>query len=130
MRNATSCVCTSQLLYSEDREGPSYLGQEKTFPGPGNDGLLGFPLESDSGGVLIWRERSIRYHQSNTVERHNYRGGRVMVWAGISLGGPIDLNVFQEGTLTCVRYPDEILYPYVRPYAGAIDNDFILMDEL
>ncbi|GFT11744.1 HTH_Tnp_Tc3_2 domain-containing protein [Trichonephila clavipes] len=28
-----------------------------------------FTLESDSGRLLIWRERSIIYHQSNTVER-------------------------------------------------------------
>ncbi|GFV60980.1 HTH_Tnp_Tc3_2 domain-containing protein [Trichonephila clavipes] len=32
-----------------------------------------FILESDSGRLLIWRERSTSYHQSNTVGRHNYR---------------------------------------------------------
>ncbi|GBM41188.1 hypothetical protein AVEN_35759-1 [Araneus ventricosus] len=52
-----------------------------------------------------------------------------MVWAGISLGGHTDLHVFHGGTLTGVRYRDEILDPYVRPYAGAIGNDFILMDD-
>ncbi|GFY14403.1 uncharacterized protein TNCV_1021681 [Trichonephila clavipes] len=30
---------------------------------------------SDSGRLLIWREQRTRYHQSNTVERHSYRGG-------------------------------------------------------
>ncbi|GBM85103.1 hypothetical protein AVEN_135881-1 [Araneus ventricosus] len=44
-----------------------------------------------------------------------------MLWAGISLDGHIDLHVFHGGTLTGVRYRDEILDPYVRPYAGAID---------
>ncbi|GFU28875.1 uncharacterized protein TNCV_470101 [Trichonephila clavipes] len=34
----------------------------------------------------------------------------------------------EEGTLTGVRYRDEILDPYVCRYAGAIGNDFILMD--
>lgn len=52
-----------------------------------------------------------------------------MVSAGISLGGHTDLHVFHGGTLTGVRYRDEILDPYVRPYAGAIGNDFILMDD-
>ncbi|GBM37326.1 hypothetical protein AVEN_78073-1 [Araneus ventricosus] len=52
-----------------------------------------------------------------------------MVWAGISLGGHTDPHVFHGGTLTGVRYRDEILDPYVRPYAGAIGNDFILMDD-
>ncbi|GFW93951.1 uncharacterized protein TNCV_4812691 [Trichonephila clavipes] len=52
-----------------------------------------------------------------------------MVWAGISLGSHTDLYVFQGGTRTGVRYRDEILDPYVRPYTGAIGNDFILMDD-
>ncbi len=52
-----------------------------------------------------------------------------MVWAGISLGGQTDLHMFQRGIVTGVRYWDEILDPYVRPYAGAFGNDFILMDD-
>ncbi|GFU48077.1 uncharacterized protein TNCV_4020521 [Trichonephila clavipes] len=70
-----------------------------------------------------------RYHQSNTVERHSYRGGGILVWAGISLGGHTDLHVFHGGTVTGLRYRDETLNPYVRPYAAAIGNDFILMDD-
>ncbi|GFY12414.1 uncharacterized protein TNCV_1798361 [Trichonephila clavipes] len=62
--------------------------------------------------------KHISYHQSNIVERHSYRGGGTMVWAGISLGGHTDLHLFQGGTLTGVRYRDEILDPYVQPYAG------------
>ncbi|GFV45897.1 transposable element Tcb2 transposase [Trichonephila clavipes] len=88
-----------------------------------------FTLESDSGCLLIWRERSTRYHQSYTVERHSYRGGGIMIWAGISFGDRNDLHMFQGGTLTSVKYRDEILEPYVRPYAGAIGNYFILMDD-
>ncbi|GBM73988.1 hypothetical protein AVEN_121796-1 [Araneus ventricosus] len=52
-----------------------------------------------------------------------------MVWAGISLGGHTELHVFHAGTMTGVRYRDEILDPYVRPYTGAIGKDFILMDD-
>ncbi|GFT30620.1 transposable element Tcb2 transposase [Trichonephila clavipes] len=52
-----------------------------------------------------------------------------LVWAGISLGGHTDLHVFHGGTVTGLRYRDEILDPYVRPYAAAIGNDFILMDD-
>ncbi|GFX45564.1 transposable element Tc3 transposase [Trichonephila clavipes] len=75
------------------------------------------------------REQRTRYHQSNTVERHSYRGGGILVWAGISLGGHTDLHVFHGGTVTGLRYRYEILDPYVRPYAAAIGNDFILMDD-
>ncbi|GFT28159.1 uncharacterized protein K02A2.6 [Trichonephila clavipes] len=85
--------------------------------------------ESDSGRLLIWREQRTRYHQSNTVERHSYRGGGILVWAGISLGGHTDLHVFHGGTVIGLRYRDEILDPYVRPYAAAVGNDFILMDD-
>ncbi|GFV37697.1 transposable element Tcb2 transposase [Trichonephila clavipes] len=88
-----------------------------------------FTMESDSGRLLIWREQRTRYHQSNTVERHSYRGGGILVWAGISLGGHTDLHVFYGGTVTGLRYRDDILDPYVRPYAAAIGNDFILMDD-
>ncbi|GFT35159.1 transposable element Tc3 transposase [Trichonephila clavipes] len=88
-----------------------------------------FTMKSDSGRLLIWREQRTRYHQSNTVERHSYRGGGILVWAGISLGGHTDLHVFHGGTVTGLRYRDEILDPYVRPYAAAIGNDFILMDD-
>ncbi|GFX55255.1 transposable element Tcb2 transposase [Trichonephila clavipes] len=115
-----------------DREGPSYLGQENTFPGPDRDGLyrrVHFTLESDSGRLLIWRERSARYHQSNTVERHSYRGGGIMVWAEISLGGYTGLHVFHGGTLIDVRYRDEILDPCVHQYASTIGIDFSLMDD-
>ncbi|GFU77223.1 HTH_Tnp_Tc3_2 domain-containing protein [Trichonephila clavipes] len=40
-----------------------------------------FTMESDSGRLLIWREQRTRYHQSNTVERHSYRGGGIP-WFG------------------------------------------------
>ncbi|GFW74384.1 transposable element Tcb2 transposase [Trichonephila clavipes] len=55
---------------------------------------------------------------------------RVQIYNGeISLGGHTDLHVFHGGTVTGLRYRDEILDPYVRPYAAAIGNDFILMDD-
>ena len=52
-----------------------------------------------------------------------------MVWAGISLSGHTDLHVFHGGNLTDVRYRDEILDVYVRPYAAVIGNDSNLMDD-
>ncbi|GFX21230.1 transposable element Tcb2 transposase [Trichonephila clavipes] len=99
---------------TDDSEGTAYAGQENMFLGRSNNGLL---------------EQRTRYHQSNTVERHSYRGGGILVWAGISLGGHTDLHVFHGGTVTGLRYRDETLDPYVRPYAAAISNDFILMDD-
>ncbi|GFT22401.1 transposable element Tcb2 transposase [Trichonephila clavipes] len=52
-----------------------------------------------------------------------------MTWAGISLGGHTDSHVFQGGILTGLRYGLIISFGYVCPFAGAIGNDFILMDD-
>ncbi|GFW13920.1 HTH_Tnp_Tc3_2 domain-containing protein [Trichonephila clavipes] len=52
----------------------------------------------DSGRLLIWREQRTRYHQSNTVERHSYRGGGILVWAGSR----------SVATLTCMCSMEEL----------------------
>ncbi|GFU68336.1 transposable element Tcb2 transposase [Trichonephila clavipes] len=128
------CMQEDQLcafLSTDDSEGTAYAGQEtqQQWASVLFTDESRFTMESDSGRLLIWREQRTRYHQSNAVERHSYRGGGILVWAGISLGGHTDLHVFHGGTVTGLRYRDEILDPYVRPYAAAIGNDFILMDD-
>jgi len=50
-----------------------------------------------------------------------------MVLGGVCLRGRMELNIMAAGTLTAVRYQDEILDPIVRQFAGAIGNNFILM---
>ena len=61
---------------------------------------------------------------------HDKRGGpSVMVWGGISIDGVTDLYVIHYGALTGVRYRDEILDVYVRPFAGAVGENFVLMDD-
>ena len=52
-----------------------------------------------------------------------------MVWGGISYEGRTDLCVINGGTLTALWYRDEILDPIVRPFAGAIGDNFILMQD-
>ncbi|GFT34821.1 uncharacterized protein TNCV_2221081 [Trichonephila clavipes] len=96
-----------------DSEGTAYAGQENHVSWTQQQWASvlftdesRFTMESDSGRLLIWREQRTRYHQSNTVERHSYRGGGILVWAGISLGGHTDLHVFHGGTVTGLRYRD------------------------
>ncbi|GFU77961.1 transposable element Tcb2 transposase [Trichonephila clavipes] len=48
-------------------------------------------LSSDSHRILIWRERGIRNHPSNIIERDRYGGRGVLVWGGIMLGSRTDL---------------------------------------
>ena len=70
-----------------------------------------------------------RYVDSCIAQHDRFGGASVMVWAGISIGGHTDLYFIDRGALTGVRYRDEILHPIVRPFAGAIGDDFILMDD-
>ena len=76
----------------------------------------------------MWKARNERFAQVCVAEHDRYGKGSVMVWARISMQGKRDLHITENGTLTAVRYVNEILDVYVRPYAGAIGADFIFMD--
>ncbi|GBM32774.1 hypothetical protein AVEN_83740-1 [Araneus ventricosus] len=88
-----------------------------------------FSLNTDSRCTFIWREPATRYLPSNAREIDHYGGGGLMVWAGIMLDGRTHLHVFERGTVTGVRYRNEILEPYVRLFRGAVGPEFILMDD-
>ncbi|GFX34769.1 transposable element Tcb1 transposase [Trichonephila clavipes] len=51
-----------------------------------------------------------------------------MVLAGISLGFRTDLHIFKRGSVTAVRYRDEVLEPIVILYATSVGPTFVLMD--
>ncbi|GFU29820.1 transposable element Tcb2 transposase [Trichonephila clavipes] len=53
----------------------------------------------------------------------------VMVWAGIMMDGLTDLHFFDTVSVTSQRYRDEVFEPYVCFFRGAIDPDFIFMDD-
>ena len=76
----------------------------------------------------VWRRPEERLHADNIAEHDHYGGGSVMVWGGISWDGLTDLCVLHCGTLTAQRCRDDILDVHVRPYADAIGDPFILMD--
>lgn len=44
-------------------------------------------------------------------------------------GGRTDLYMFSRGGITAVRYRNEILEPILRRFAGAVGDDFILMQD-
>ena len=70
-----------------------------------------------------------RYADCCIAEHDRCGGGSVMVRAGICSGGRTDLYVIDRDALTGVRYRDKILHPIMRPFARAIGDDFILMDD-
>ena len=77
----------------------------------------------------VLRMPNERFDPVCVAEHDRFGGGSVMVWAGISAQGKTDLHVIDNGTLTALRYVNEILDVYVRPYAGAVGENFILMDD-
>uniref|UniRef100_A0A8C7QJN8 Tc1-like transposase DDE domain-containing protein n=1 Tax=Oncorhynchus mykiss TaxID=8022 RepID=A0A8C7QJN8_ONCMY len=77
----------------------------------------------------VWRRRGERSAACNILQHDRFGGGSVMVWGGISLGGRTALHVLARGSLTAIRYRDEILRPLVRPYAGADGPGFLLMQD-
>ncbi|GBN59951.1 hypothetical protein AVEN_67520-1 [Araneus ventricosus] len=46
-----------------------------------------FNIQNDSRRAMIWREPGTRYRAPNIVERDHYRGGGLLVWAGIATKG-------------------------------------------
>ncbi|GBN51100.1 hypothetical protein AVEN_131200-1 [Araneus ventricosus] len=78
---------------------------------------------------MIWREPGTRDRSPGIVERDLYRGGGLLVWAGIATNDRTDLYVFDAGFLTAVRYRDEILHPLVRPFIAAMGTNAIFMDD-
>ena len=90
-----------------------------------------FTVSTNDIPARVWRRQGERYANCNIVEVDRYGGGSVMVWAGIALYGRTDnhMYVFPRGGITAVRYRDEVLEPIVRPYAGAIGDTFMLMQD-
>ena len=86
------------------------------------------PSQSDRR-ARVWRMPNERFAPVCVAEHDRFGGGSVMVWAGISAQGKTDLHVIDNGTLTDLRYVNEILDVYVHPYAGAVGENFILMDD-
>ncbi|GFU28822.1 transposable element Tcb1 transposase [Trichonephila clavipes] len=88
-----------------------------------------FALEPDDKRIRIWRKQGTRNQPQNTTEHHAFRGGSIMVWAGISLGYRTDVHIFKRGSVTAVRYRDEFIEPIVRLYDAAVGPTFVLMDD-
>ncbi|GFU29211.1 mariner Mos1 transposase [Trichonephila clavipes] len=81
---------------------------------------------------LTSRHRRDRRNRDNPVFVHEsvrFGGGVVLVYGGLSIDGRTDLYIIRDGPLTARRYRDEIIRPIVVPYAAAIGDDFILMDD-
>ncbi|GFW28236.1 transposable element Tcb2 transposase [Trichonephila clavipes] len=88
-----------------------------------------FSVHLDNRRIFIWRDRGSRNNPAFVHESVKFGGGGVLVYGGISIEGHTDLYIIRDGPLTARRYRDEILRPIVVPYAAAIGDDFILMND-
>ena len=73
---------------------------------------------------LVWRMPKERFYILNVAEHDHYGKVLVMLWAGISVSAKTDLYFIENGTLTVLRYCNEILDQFVMPHAGAIGEEF------
>uniref|UniRef100_A0A8C6P7W2 Transposase Tc1-like domain-containing protein n=1 Tax=Nothobranchius furzeri TaxID=105023 RepID=A0A8C6P7W2_NOTFU len=88
-----------------------------------------FTLSTCDRCERVWRRKGERYAACNVVQHDRSGGGSVMVWGGIPMEGRTDLYCPGNGALTAIRYGDEILEPFVRPYADAVGPGFLLMHD-
>jgi len=88
-----------------------------------------FNLSNNDRRVRVWRRAGERFADCNVVEYDRYGGGSVMVWGSICLNGHTDLIVLDRGSITGMRYVEEVLHPVVRPFHGAVGENFLLMHD-
>ncbi|KAL0183544.1 hypothetical protein M9458_019240 [Cirrhinus mrigala] len=88
-----------------------------------------FTLSTCDRRDRVWRRRGERSAACNILQHDRFGSGSGMVWGGISLEGHTALHVLARGSLTAIRYQDEILRPLVRPYAGAVGPGFLLIQD-
>ena len=74
-----------------------------------------FTLQFSDGRIRVWRRNGDRFDTANVLQRDRFGGGSIMVWGGISKNARTDL-VTVAGTLTDVRYCQQIVTPYILPF--------------
>ena len=88
-----------------------------------------FHLSTCDRRVRVWRAPGERYAQCNIVEFDRYGCGSIMVWGGICFDGRTELYVVPHGRMNARTNRDNVLEPIVRPFAGAVSQNFILMQD-
>ena len=87
-----------------------------------------FNLYNSDGRWRVYRRRGERLNDACIVQREQYGGGSVMVWAGVSLHTKTDLVVVR-GNLNAVRYQQDILIPVAIPHLQAAGRGMIFMQD-
>ncbi|GFV41146.1 transposable element Tcb2 transposase [Trichonephila clavipes] len=88
-----------------------------------------FSVHPDNRRIFIWSDRCSRNNPAFVHENVRFGSGGMLLFGGISIDGHTDPYIIRDGPLTARRYRDEILRPIEVPYAAAIGDDFLLMDD-
>lgn len=115
-------------------EVPVYVGYKLTLFGTGSNGLH---YSSQASLFMLWRVVLVCSSEENkapditNVTMLNDTVIEVVkscLVSNLSMGGHTDLHVCHRETLTVVRYIDEILAPYVKPYDSPVGDEFIVIE--
>ena len=87
-----------------------------------------FHIDSSDGRVRAYRRVGERNSDACVIQRSQYGGGSVMVWGGITAHGRTPLVVV-DGSLTGVRYRDEIVRQHVVSFIRNSQRNVILQQD-
>lgn len=87
-----------------------------------------FSFHPDGRRIRVWRQPGSAERLHHVQEVHSYRGGTVMVWAGVMMDRRTQL-VFLEENMNHNVYLNSVLHPIVRPFANAHGEHFIFMQD-
>ena len=87
-----------------------------------------FSIQFNNGRVRVYRGPGERFADVNVRQRHQFGGGSVMVWGGISIHHRTPLYVV-DGNLTGICYLNEIIRPLVLPGLQQIGGGAVLQDD-
>lgn len=88
-----------------------------------------FHISNNDRRIRVLRRPGERYADCNIRQVDKFGGGSLMVWGGISFNGRTELVIVRNGSLTAVRYRDEIIVPHVQPFAENFGPGFIFMHD-
>ena len=86
-------------------------------------------LYKHDGRARVYRRPGERFNQACIEEKVPYGGGSVLVWAGISFESRTELVLIENGSLTSVRYVENILNEYVGPFMATLGADAVFIHD-
>lgn len=86
-----------------------------------------FGLYSDSRRIREWRHKNTARHLGHVQEIHPFRGGTIMVWAGIAMGRRTQLYIC-DGSMNGLTYARDIINGLIAPIAQEM-GEFTLLDD-